>query len=161
MSKSIWGDIPTRTVSGKEIPEQILIENGIKATEEYFTEYENRRPFLPESVLRKMAAEIARNITIRTYVDGNSKDERRKSTPAEYEILYKLALSALLGLNHGETARQSKIAEDAIINAIEYTLVLMIPSANSYDSLYTPLRKTVENWRNHTQAEINFHYGEC
>lgn len=153
--------IPTRVVAGKEIPESILLENGVLFTEQDIKEREAARCFLPEKILRKMAAEIAKHITIRTYKDGCSNDARRKTTKAEEEIIYKLSYSALLGLNHGENARQSKIAEDAIINAIEYTLLLMIPDANTYDTIYLPLRRTVENWRNHTQAEIAFHYGEC
>ena len=160
MSK-LWGDMPVHVVAGREIPDCILLENGIIYTERELKELDAARCYLPEPVLRKMAAEIAENITIRTYVDGCSRDDRRPTTDAERDVLYKLAFSALLGLNHGETARQSKIAEDAIINAIEYTLVLSIPEANSYDSLYIPLRKTVENWRNHTEAELVLHYGEA
>lgn len=154
---------PTHTVAGREIPDSILLENGIKFTEDWLKEADAKRCYLGEPVLRKMAAEIAEHITIRTYdkVDGCSRDERRESTPAERDIIYKLAFSALLGLSHGETARQSKAAEDGIINAIEYALVVMLPEANSYDTIYTPLRKTVENWRNHTQAEIMLHYGEA
>lgn len=151
----------TRTVAGREIPEFILLENGAIFTEKWIKEEEAKRPFLPESVLRGMAAEIAAHITIRTKENGCTRDTRRESTKAERDTLYKLSLSALLGLNHGEEARQSKAAEDAIINAIEYTLILMIPNANSYDSLYLPLRRAVENWRNHTQAELVLHYGEC
>lgn len=153
--------MPTRIVAGREIPECILLENGELFTAKWIKEQESARCFLREPVLRKMAAEIAENITIRTMIDGCSHDTTRKSTDAERDIIYKLALSALLGLNHGEEARQSEAAESAIINAIEYTLILMIPNANSYDTIYTPLRKTVANWRNHTEAEINLHYGEC
>lgn len=152
---------PTRTVAGREIPEFILLENGVRYTEQHIKEHESARCPLPEPILRLMAAEIAEHITIRTMENGCSKDTTRRSTPEEKDTLYKLAYSALLGLNHGETARESHAAEDAIINAIEFTLLLMIPEANSYDTLYLPLRKTVANWRNHTQAEIALHYGYC
>ena len=151
----------TRTVAGCEIPEFIIIENGVRFTEKWIKEREAARCSLPETVLRKMAAEISNNITIRKYENGNSEDIRRKSTNTEKDILYKIALSALLGLNHGEAARQSKEAEDAIINSAEFACILMLPDANSYDTIYTPLRRSVANWRNHTQAEIVFHYGEC
>ena len=160
MKKSIWGDIPVRTVAGREIPESVLLENGILFTEKELKEMDAARCFLPESVLRKMATEIADDITIRTHKNGNSEDVTRKSTEAEKAIIYKLAFSALLGLNHGETARQSKAAEDAIINAIEYTLLLMLPEANSYDSLYLKLRRSVAFWRDHSKEEIMLHYGE-
>ena len=162
MKKSIWGDMPVRTVAGREIPESILLENGVIFTERELKEYDAKRCFLPETVLRKMAGEMAETITIHTYKDGRcSEDFTRNTTEAEKAVLYKLALSALLGLNHGETARQSKAAEDAIINAIEYTLILMLPSANSYDSLYLKLRRSVAFWREHTEAEIMAHYGEA
>lgn len=154
-------NITTRNIAGHDIPECIIMENGVLFTEKWIKEREAARCYLPENILRKMAAEIAENITIRTHEDGNSKDTRRKATKAENDILYKIALSALLGLSHGEEARQSKEAEDAIINSAEYACILFLPNANSYDTIYTPLRKTVANWRNHTQAEIAFHYGEC
>lgn len=159
--KNMETNYKTRTVAGREIPEFILLENGALFTEKWIKEEEAKRPFLPESVLRGMAAEIATHITIRTEENGCTRDTQRESTKAEQDTLYKLALSALLGLNHGEEARQSKAAEDAIINSIEYTLILMIPNANSYDSIYLPLRRAVENWRNHTEAELVLHYGEC
>lgn len=152
---------PTITIAGREIYEQIVLENGIKFTEEWIKEREAARCFLPESVLRKMAAEIAETIKIRTYNNGCSCDNTRKTTAAEHEIIYKLALSALLGLNHGETARQSKAAEDAIINTIEYTLLLMIPEANTYDTLYLKLRRAVGSWRSHTEDEIMREYGDA
>ena len=151
-------DCPTHIVNGHEIPDSILLDNGIKATERHMRENEQARCYLMESVLRGMAREISHHITIRTHVDGCSRDTRRTSTDREADILYRLAYSALLGLNHGEEARKSRTAEDAIINAIEYTLILTIPEANSYDSLYLPLRRAVENWRNHTEAELVLRY---
>ena len=149
----------TYTVAGREIPDFILLENGKTFTGKWLKEQDAKRPYLPETILRAMAAEIAERITIRTKVDGNTYDNERASTESERDILYKLAYSALLGLNHGEEARQSKAAEDAIINAIEFTLILMIPNANSYDSIYLPLRRMCENWRNHTEADLALHYG--
>lgn len=137
----------TRTVAGEEIPEFILTENGAIYTAREIEERRNARKFLSETVLRDMAREIAAHITIRTHENGHSVDTRRDSTNAERNTLYNLALSALLALNHGEESRKSKIAEDAIINAAEYALILMLPDANSYDSIYTPLRKAVANWR--------------
>ena len=156
-NKSIWGDIPVRVVAGKEIPEAILLENGVKFTEKWIKETESKRCYLPETVLRKMAAEIAENITFRTYVDGSSKDITRKSTDAEQDIIYKLAYSALLGLNYGEVARQCESAENAILNAIEYAIIMMIPHVNSYDTLYIPLRKMLAFWRE-SQEDVNKHF---
>lgn len=155
----------TKTYTYQEVletyPESILVEEGARIVAKRKNEYQARRPFLPEPILRGMAREMAKTITIRTYVDGCSHDETRPATEAESDILYKLALSALLGLNHGESAREEMTAEDAIINAIEYTLLLMIPEANSYNSLYLKLRRMMENWRNHTEAELALHYGAC
>lgn len=137
----------TYTIRGRELPACSLLENGIRATQDYFDEYDARRPYLPEPKLRYWAEHLARSIVIRTEIDGCTHDDRRPTTQAEHDILYKLALSALLGLNAGETNRQSRAAEDAIINAIEYACLLMLPKANSYDTIYNPLRRICEEWR--------------
>ena len=149
----------TINIAGRDVPEFIVTENGVRFTEKWLRECDEKRCILPESILRCMAAEIAESIVVRTYENGNSHDTRRQTTEKERDILYGLAYSALLGLNHSEESRQSKTAEDAIINSFEYACIVMLPDANCYDSMYIPLRKMVANWRNHTQAEINLHYG--
>ncbi len=147
-------EIKTRLVAGKEMPESILIENGVLFTEKWIKERNSARCFLHENVLCKMADECAKTITF-------CDEETRIATKEESKIIHNLAFAALLGLNHGETARMSSAAEDAIINAAEYAIDLMIPNVNGYITLYTKLRHLVENWRNHTEAEIAFHYGAC
>lgn len=139
--------IKTRVIAGREIPEKILLENGVIFTEREIKERDQARRYLPENKLCEIAGQIAANITYRTYRGGNSEDICRKSTAAEYDIIYKIALAALLALNNGETARQSRIAEDAIINAAEYTLNIMVMGVNGYDTLYQPLRKAMQDWR--------------
>lgn len=147
MSVFTENGIKTRIIAGREIPEKILLENGIAFTEREIKERDQARRYLPENKLCEIAGQIAANITIRIDRGGYSEDFRRESTPAEYDIIYKIALSALLALNHGETARQSRIAEDAIINAAEYTIDTLIMGVNGYDTIYQPLRKAVQSWR--------------
>lgn len=144
----------THTIRGREIPDSILLENGIHFTEQWMKEQDNARPYLPENKLRYWAAQIAKTISIRTTVDGCTHDERRPTTQEEHEVLYNLAYSALLGLNAGEAARQTTAAEDAILNAIEYTCILMLPEANSYLTIYCPLRNVLEQWRSHPVEEL-------
>ena len=90
----------TKTYTYQEVletyPESILVEEGARIVAKRKNEYQARRPFLPEPILRGMAREMAKTITVRTYVDGCSHDETRPATEAESDILYKLALSALL-----------------------------------------------------------------
>lgn len=145
---------PTHNICGKEIPDSILLENGIRFTKLWKEEQANARPFLPENKLRYWAAQVAKTIVIRTMDNGNSNDVRRPTTQEEQEVLYKLTYSALLGLNAGETNRQAKAAEDAIINSIEYTFNLFFPEANGYLSIYCPLRDICEEWRSFPAKQL-------
>lgn len=105
------------------------------------------RNHLTESELKAIAEDIAQNITIRTYADGNSDDSTRESTGAERDIIYKIAYSALLGLNWGENTRGEKDnSTQAIIDSAEFALDLFIPSANGYDTIYNPLKNAVRDW---------------
>ena len=99
-----------------------------------------------ESELREIAESIAQTIVIRTYENGNSRDDRRPTTGQERITLRDIAFGALLGLNWGETFRREKICADAIIEAAEFTLMQFIPGVNGYDSIYLPLHKAIKEW---------------
>lgn len=99
-----------------------------------------------ESELKAMAQEMASTIVIRTYHGGNSKDTRRTPTPSESEAIYKVAISALLGLNWGEDVRSSRLAEQAIIDTAEFAINQFIDNVNGYDTIYIPLKRIVKNW---------------
>ena len=145
---------PTHTICGKEIPDSILLENGVLFTKKWMEEQAAARPFLPENKLRYWATQVAKTIVIRTMNNGNSSDVRRPTTQEEHDILYKLVYSALLGLNAGETARQTRAAEDAIVNSIEYTCNLFFPEANGYLTIYCPLRNICEEWRSFPAEQL-------
>ena len=104
------------------------------------------RKHMSETELKSIAEGISESIVIRYYDGGTSHDVRRVPTTEQKETLYKILFGALLGLNWGETNRSNKIAEDAIINAAEFTTHLFLPDINGYDSVYIPLRKAVSEW---------------
>lgn len=95
----------------------------------------------------KFAARISSNeITIRTYVNGNSEDNKRKATAREQATIFNVLYGALLALNHTEEARKDETVENAIINAAEFTLMQFIPNCNTYITIYTPLKNILRTW---------------
>ena len=102
-------------------------------TREEFAEYS-------ETELRKFAEDISRTIVIREYINGNSKDTRRETTKPEKEIIFNIAYSAML--SYGFVGCDV----DGIFNMAEFTLSRFIPTCNSYDTIYCPLRDITETW---------------
>lgn len=107
------------------------------------------RYHMTESALAIIARRISKNITIRTYDNGNSNDITRESTNHEQEILHKIAFGALLGLNWGEAVRNSKDMEQAVLDSSEFILYQFLRDCNGYDSLYNPLKAVLEAWNAH------------
>ena len=95
----------------------------------------------------KFAAQISsKEVTIRTYVNGNSEDNKRKATAKEQATIYNIMYGALLALNYTEEARKNEAAEHAIINMAEFTLMQFIPNCNTYDTIYSPLKRILSTW---------------
>lgn len=105
------------------------------------------RQYLPETILSYYAGIVAEYITVRTYDDGTSIDTRREATQAEKSVLRNVAKGTLLGLNYGEPVRKSKDAAQAIFDTAEFVLMQFIPDANTYDSIYLPVKAFTEAWR--------------
>lgn len=101
------------------------------------------------NMLLAIAGEIAQDITIRTYVNGSSKDEKRMSTKEEREILQNIIYSTLLALNDGEEARRAQYCGPvfkAALDVAEYITPKLIPDVNTYDSIYCPIWNVVKDW---------------
>lgn len=104
------------------------------------------RKYLEPDMLKFMAEQMAKNITIRTYDRGDSKDEKRSATNDEQKIIYNIAYGALHTLNYGKQMRFSKDMAQAVIDNAEITLDLFIPDCNGYDTMYCPLQAIIKEW---------------
>lgn len=87
-----------------------------------------------ESQLRAYASQHADTIVIRTYNNGCSSDDRRDATEQEQHIIFSLILGALLAYTHRPETGIQSVADSA-----EFTAHHLIPDANAYDTIYTPI----------------------
>lgn len=99
-----------------------------------------------ELELREIATKLSKQITIRTYTGGNSKDTTRASTSEEKETIYKIIYGSLLGLNWGEDTRNNPKIEQSIIDTAEFIANLFLPECNGYNTIYCPLKEIITNW---------------
>jgi len=104
------------------------------------------RIHLPENTLRIIADAISSHITVRTYVNGNSKDVTFDSTSEDRSRLFPVAFGALLGLNYGDENRNTPGHARAILNASEFILMESLPLVNTYDTIYNPLKAVLDVW---------------
>jgi hypothetical protein len=82
-----------------------------------------------EAELKTYAEKVSDSIVIRTYANGNSKDEKRTTTEPEKRLIFSLIFGALLAINAGANSQSVK-------DCAEYTGDLLIPQMNGYDSIY-------------------------
>lgn len=104
------------------------------------------RSYKQETELKQLAESISKFITIRTYENGSSCDTKRKSKKAEREIIYKIAYSALLGLNYGVKTRNNDDIAQGILDTVEFAINQFLPDCNSYDTIYIPLKSILRHW---------------
>ena len=86
-----------------------------------------------EQELREYANKKAESITIRSYDENGSSDDRRKTTETEKKIISTIIFGGLLAIRGGAD-RQS------VQDACEYIGKLQIPEMNGYDTIYNPIR---------------------
>ena len=94
--------------------------------------------------LKRIADENSNEIVIRTYKDGNSSDDRRKTTLVEKQIVYKILYAAMA--SYGYRGEQNGGSIDAVLDMAEFTCHQFLPEVNAYDTIYTPLRNITETW---------------
>lgn len=85
-----------------------------------------------EQELKEFAKEQAKTITIRIYIDGNSKDITRNTSKPEAKIIETIIYGGLLAIRDNGDVR-------SIIDACEYIAKLQIPEMNGYHSIYLPM----------------------
>jgi len=90
-----------------------------------------------EQELKEYATFKAESIVIRSYKNGSSYDERRKTTKSESKIIESVILGGLLSINRMQEQKEI----DAIIDACEFIGDLQIPEMNGYGTIYYPLRE--------------------
>ena len=86
-----------------------------------------------EQELKEYAQEQSKTIVIRTYENGNSKDEKRKATKSESKIIKSIIFGGLLAINSGANVQ-------SVADTGEYIGNLQIPEMNSYDTIYNPIK---------------------
>lgn len=115
------------------------------------------RIYRSEEDLRTVAADIARNVTVRTYDNGSSCDVTRRATVMEESHLFTIALGALDALNWDrQVTRMHNMSEycDGVLSMAEFTVINLFgtgagdeaPHVNSYDTIYLPLKRAIREW---------------
>lgn len=105
------------------------------------------KEFKSEGELKIIAAQIAESITVRAYDErGNSNYSTRETTHEERETIFNICYGALLGFNWTDTARSSDAAAQAVLDATEFTVSIMLPYCNACSTVYEKLQSVIENW---------------
>lgn len=102
---------------------------------------QNEFSMLNNQDYKDMAREISSYITIRTYENGNSRDETYETDEVQADIIKNIAFAAFVAYGHRANANL-----DSILDMAEFTLHQFIPEANSYDTLYIPIKKAIGEW---------------
>lgn len=105
------------------------------------TQKEFTERYKTDMQLHEVARDISGSIVIREYINGSSQDIRRAATDPEKKILENIAYSALLAYRH---RGGDEDCINGILDMAEFALMQFIPTANTYDSIYIPLRKVTK-----------------
>ena len=96
---------------------------------------------LSEIDYKHFADSVSKLITIRSYDNGNSRDETRETTGVERDIIWKIAFAVFLSYGY-----RSNGNIDSILDMAEFTLHRFLPEANTYDTIYIPCKKIMGIW---------------
>jgi hypothetical protein len=97
---------------------------------------------MTEQELKEFAEMQAETIVIRSYEEGNSKDERRKATKPERRITKSIIYGGLLAIREGNKTDKEI---NAIIDACELIAKLQLPEMNGYDTIYCTMHEWYRN----------------
>lgn len=100
-----------------------------------------RRVRKSETQLKAMAVEMSQII-----YDRGDHITKRKATPEERNILFKIFYGALLELNRNLDAHDVHTWTYAIQNTAESTADLFLPYMNGYDTVFNQLGAALRTW---------------
>lgn len=108
---------------------------------------EKQKDFAENADISTLAERISQTITIRSYTDsGCSQDIVRQTTELEKMIINNIVTSAMLAFGYRQSSYDSRSVVDGILDTAEYMLHRFLPEANSYDTVYIPLKRATGIW---------------
>lgn len=104
------------------------------------------RVWRTDTEIGDLAHELSRRIYLRETPDH--KEMWRDATETEEKLLYEIFRPALATLNYYHSAIGDHQAglDDGVVNMAELCALYKLPQANSYISVYCPLREVLRNW---------------
>lgn len=121
------------------------------------------RNYKTGSEIVKIVLDISGTVTVRSYVDGNSRDDKRPATEEEHAALRAVAQGALNQLNFSRVINRE--AEQAVVDTAEWILTALLNAGqfvgpydthvNPYDTIYLPLQRVIAAWDAEPETEAD------
>ena len=97
-----------------------------------------------EQEAKEYAQEESKTIVIRTYDNGNSNDERRKTSKPERKIIESIIYGGLLAIREGQKTEKEI---QAIVDSCEFIAKIQLPEMNGYDTIYIPMKEYIRDYK--------------
>ena len=121
------------------------------------------RNYKTGSEIMKIVRDISGTVTVRSYVDGTSRDDKRPATEEERAALRAVVQGALNQLNFSRVIIRE--AEQAVVDTAEWILTALLNAGqfvgpygthvNSYDTIYLPLQRVIAAWDAEPETEAD------